>query len=264
MGQDKITAEEREMINQAMEQGRVQSFGARVPARLRPSKPLPASGKEPAGKTPQPRRLPAELPVKDALEWAFCTEKAGFDFDEIGASSGGHRRGISMEQLILERHMLGNVSIDTSGGRSSPAEDAEVIASIVRSALPWGAACFVAEHARAKREPDWMKDAHPQIVPLDWVYGRGGRRGRTADAARLGGGGWPHWKRRNRKGAIVDETVLFTPITWAPTARQVASARRMYLDWWGNLLDVSVALRSVKLSLFKVNSEMPPLTPWRD
>ncbi|NDV52124.1 hypothetical protein [Salipiger sp. PrR003] len=263
MGQDRITPEERAAIEQAIAEGQVQRVEPRVPSNLRPRRPLPVTGREPAGRTPAPRSVPAEMPVKAALEWAFQTEKASFDFDELGASAGGQRKGISMEQLIFERHMLGKVAIDTSPGRSEPAEDAEIIASIVRSVLPWSAACLVADLARAGREPDWMRDAAPRILPIEWVYGRGGARGRTADAARLGAGGWPHQKRRNRKGAIVEDEVLFTPVTVSPTAVQIAAARRMYLEWRGCLLAVRGALQRASLRWFSVTDELPPMMPWK-
>lgn len=259
----KLTAEERAAIDEAVASGMVQTLAPYVPARYRRSPAPVGTDRDPAGKQPRAYELPDRMAVREALEWAFATEKASFDFDEIAATSGGQRQGISMEQLILERSRLGSVSIDTSPGRSEPAEEAQVIASIVRAVLPWHAACFVADLARARTAPDWMPDARPRMEPVEWVYGRGVRRGRTEDASRLGGAGWPHWKRRNRRGAIVEETVLFTPTTWSPSPSVIAHSRRRYLDWWGCLLEVGVALTGVELGRFAVTDDMPAMTPWR-
>lgn len=113
-------------------------------------------------------------------------------------------------------------------------------------------------------KPDWMKGAVPRLVPVEWQFNQYGRQGRTADAAELGQAGWGPVRRRNRKGAMVTDRVRYTPCTWSPTARQVASARRRYLDWWGNLLTLQVALRQVGLRRHTVQDDMPPMTPWRN
>ena len=207
--------------------------------------------------------LPSEMSVRAALEWAFATEKAQIDYDEIGAVSGGHRRGMSVEALLEDRHQLGGVAIDTSPGRSLPAEDAEVIASVVRATLPFYQAVWLAHLARARREPDWMRDATPHFRPVDWVWGRGGKRGRTADAAQLGVEGWRPIKRRNKKNILVEEKIMFTPLVVAPTAKQIAAARREYLDWYSCLLTMQIALRNAGLRRFTINRDMPPLRPWR-
>lgn len=257
----RVTPEERRAIDEAIERGRVSVVKPAVPLRLRERSASAESDKEPASKTPAPYRLPETMSVLAALEWAFRTEKASFEFDEIGGSAGGQRPGRGTEAVLIERGMIG-ATIDTSRGRSEPADDAQVIASIVRNVLPWGTACFVADLARAGREPDWMEDASPRLVPVEWVYGRGVCRGRTGDASRLGSEGWPHWFRRNKNGVRVEEVVLFTPCTWTPTAKQIAGARRIYLDWWGALLEVRAALAHVDLK-FRVTDEMPAMCPWR-
>lgn len=258
-----ITPEEREKIESAIREGRLQRVETVRPIKYR-ERPAPKpSDRQPASKTPPPYRLPDTMSVRQALEWAFMTEKASFDYDEIGATSGGMRSGRGTECLLIERKMIGT-TIDTSPGYSEPAEDAVVIASIVRDVLHWRDAVLVAELARAGREPDWMRDAKPHVIPVEWVYGRGGKRGRTGDSSRLGGEGWRPIKRRNKKGVIVEDIVLFTPVTVRPTADQIARARRGYLDWWGHLLTVGTALRSARIRKFKVTDEMPDLTPWRE
>ena len=250
----RMTPEERALVDQAIANGKVQRIEPRIPMEPNPDPIPPMLRRESSGKVPKVRSpLPAELPVKAALEWAFGIECARFDYDEIGASSGGLRQGRSTEALLAERHAL------------------EVIASVVRASLPWHAACTVADLARAGRTPDWMRDARPQLVPIAWVWGRGGKRGRTGDSAELGTVddadplepvGWPHQRRRNRKGAIVEDVVIFTPCTWTPTAAQIGAARRAYLDWYGWLLEVQWALRNTTLRRFSVNERMPALRPW--
>ncbi|MBR9839914.1 MAG: hypothetical protein GYB50_18740 [Rhodobacteraceae bacterium] len=261
MGQDRITLEERAAIERATAEGRVTRVAGRIPLHMRQRMAPKTTDREPASKAPRPYRLPEAMSVREALEWAFATERASFEFDEVAATSGAVRQGRGIEALLFERGMIGT-TVDVSPGRSEPAEEATIIASVVRHVLPFRAACVVADFARARREPDWMADAEPRILPVEWVYGRGGARGRTGDAAVLGASGWPHHKRRNRRGAIVEDVVLFTPCTWSPTATQIARARRDYLEWWGHLLEIRWALQVTSLRRFRITNAMPPMTPW--
>ncbi|TYB83958.1 hypothetical protein [Oceaniovalibus sp. ACAM 378] len=204
-----------------------------------------------------------QMGVQAALEWAFATEMAQMERDEVGASSGGQRAGVSMEYILYQRFMLGGVAIDTSPGRSSPADDAEVVASVLRATLLWHDASWLADLARTRCVPDCMAGEVPRLRPEDWAFGRGGRVGRRADSRPLGAEGWPPVERRNRKGAVVYDEVSFTPCTWSPTQSQIAGARRRYIDWWGHLLSVMVALQSAGLERIEVTDAMPPMTPWR-
>lgn len=259
---DRLTDDEKRAIEQA--NGKV----VKVPTHTETKTPprvdwdaIPRCSK-PRGPAKGHYALPREMSVRAALEWAFATEKASFEYDEIAASSGGVRSGISMEAILQERAKLGGVQIDTSPGRSLPAEEADIIASVLRSVLPWHQAIWIAELARLRREPNWMRDATPRLVPVDWVWGRGGKRGRTADSHLLGADGWQPVKRRSRKGGIISEPVLFTPCTMTPTFSQIAAARREYLEWYGCLLELQVHLRAAGLRRFTINNQMPPLRPW--
>ncbi|MBL3587636.1 hypothetical protein JMM61_20185 [Rhodovulum sulfidophilum] len=201
------------------------------------------------------------MPVRAALEWAFGTECARLDHDEIEAVGGTGWRPFGMEYVALERAQLGT-RVDTSRGRSRPHDDAELIATVVRNVLPWYAATLVADLARAGRTPDWMSDARPRLKPEDWTVNRWGRHAKTADAATLGIEGWQPIPRRNRKGVIVHDAVRFTPCVWDPTPARIAAARRAYLDWWGYLLAVQAALKGADLTRIEVTRDMPPMRPW--
>lgn len=208
------------------------------------------------------RSVVRELGVWDALQWTFGTECAAMDADELGASSGGQRPALSMEAILEQRFMLGGVKIDTSPGRSDPAEDAEVIASVVRSQLTWHDAVWIADLARAGRMPNAMVGEVPRLLPEEWHGNRHGWRGKASDSAELGDQGWRPVPRRNRKGVIVRDEVRYTPCTWTPTASQIGAARRRYLDWWGHLLTLQIAFRSVGLQRIRITRAMPPMTPW--
>ena len=260
MSRDRLTPEERAAI-EAFE-GEAVRIEQRGPAR---SRQAPESDRKPASKTPPERKpLPAEMGVWPALCWAFGTECAQMDADELGATSGGLRRAMSPEAVLEQRFMLGNVRIDTSPGRSEPPEDAQVTASVVRAQLRWDDAVLMADRARAGQAPDAMVGVVQRLRPEHWTHGRGGPVGKAADAAELGEEGWRPIPRRNRKGFLVRDVVRYTPCKLLPSSPIIAGARRAYLDWWGNLLTLQVAIRSAGLRRFVVSGEMPPITPWID
>ncbi|MCW2305577.1 hypothetical protein M2324_004004 [Rhodovulum sulfidophilum] len=219
---------------------------------------MTAALRSPLRPAPRSRRA---MPVREALEWAFGTECARLDHDEIEAVGGTGWRPFGMEYVALERAQLGT-RVDTSRGRSRPHDDAELIATVVRNVLPWYAATLVADLARAGRTPDWMPDARPRLRPAEWQHNRPNRWGKAADAAALGAEGWQPIPRRNRKGVIVQDAVRFTPCVWTPTQSQIAAARRAYLDWWGYLLEVQAALTAADLARIVVTKDMPPMRPW--
>ncbi|MBL3571820.1 hypothetical protein BV509_17685 [Rhodovulum sulfidophilum] len=200
------------------------------------------------------------MPVRAALEWAFGTECARLDHDEIGAVGGTGWRSYGMEYVALERAQLGT-RVDTSRGRSTPHDDAELIATVVRNTLPWYAATLVADLARAGRTPDWMPDARPRLRPAEWQHNRPGLWAKSRDSSETPDG-WKPIPRRNRKGVIVHDAVRFTPCHWAPTPARIAAARRAYLDWWGYLLAVQAALKAANLARIEVTENMPPMRPW--
>lgn len=272
----RVTREERALIDAALADGRCRridppagNLDRPVSLRLVAPDDRPVASRVP----PAPYAPPAALSVQRALEWAFATECAQMDADEIAATSGAERRARGTEALIAERAVLGKWRIDVSPGRSEPAEEAQIIASMLRHALPWRDAVWLADLARARRVPDLPASDGPRLVPEAWVFGRGCRRGRTADlftpgvAASLGlppRGGWPMGanRERNRKGVTIERPVLFTPCTFAPSASQIAQARRAWLDWWGHLLTVRAAL-GARVGRIAITDDMPPMQPWR-
>ncbi|RAP39368.1 hypothetical protein BYZ73_20910 [Rhodovulum viride] len=212
-------------------------------------------------RVPPASRTRRAMPVRAALEWAFGTECARLDHDEIEAVGGTGWRSYGMEYVALERAQLGT-RVDVSRGRSSPHDDAELIATVVRNTLPWYAATLVADLARAGRTPDWMPDARPRLRPDEWQHNRPRLWAKSRDSSEAPDG-WQPIPRRNRKGVIVHDAVRFTPCHWDPTPGRIAAARRAYLDWWGYLLSVQAALKGADLLGVSVTGDMPSMTPWR-
>lgn len=212
---------------------------------------------------PVPGRKVA-ISILDLVQWAFQRELASLDFDEVGRETGA-TPGFGMEFVLIEQARLG-CRVD-GGGRSDPHPDADVVASAL-AALPEARggrrmAVWIAELARAGAVPDWMGGAVPRLYPRATHINRHGESARTADAAELGSDGWPHWRRRNRRGVLVEEAVLYCPATWRPTAATIAAARRGYLAWWAALHELRANLAgTATLSAFEVDGRMPEMTPW--
>lgn len=199
------------------------------------------------------------MSVQRLLEWAFAEECARLDFDEE-AHRAPNSFAVGPEARLVEQAALG-AKVDTSRGRSYPHHDADIIASVVASLGPEnggaGMAIAVADYARARRCPDWMRDAQPTLVPLDWHENQWGRRGKTAPTGE-------RYKVRNRKGVLVERVVVYTPCTWHPTASQISRARRHYLDWYGALLEIGHRVKTMgSLTHHEVTGQMPRLTPWK-
>lgn len=200
------------------------------------------------------------ISIKGLLEWAFATECATLDYDEIGEVSGGQRPGVGMEHRIMQMGALGKragelVMPDTSVGRSYPHDDAELVATVLRNTVTFNLATRVAELARTCRAPEW--DLGPQrLQPREWGkrnhHGIHGKTEIVREVAYLQRG-----RRRVRKD-------LWVPCEWMPSNSQIAAARRGYLDWWGALLSVVAGLRGVELSRFVLTDRMPPMTPWKE
>ena len=110
-----------------------------------------------------------EMTIQQALEWAFATECARLDFDELG-SNEFDRPGCDIISVIQRRGALG-CTVD-GGGFSDPHPDAQIIAAAVE-ALPIEVggkrmATVVAECARARRMPEWQDDERHGVVPCGW------------------------------------------------------------------------------------------------
>lgn len=195
--------------------------------------------------------------VQQILEWAFGRECAQIRTDPHARLEGEARPGIDTLWIMAQRADLGGVRIDTSIGRSYPHDDAEIVAAIVEN-LPSsrggiGMAIRIAELARAGITPDWMPEARPRVVPVEWRDCKHGRFAKTDVAEVI--------KYRHR-GRMVTREARFCPVTFAPSAAYIASARRGYLDWWGALQEIAVNLRCVELRDHLVTDQMPPHSPW--
>lgn len=200
--------------------------------------------------------------VLEIIEWAFQREKVGVDFDEIEREAGA-KPGVGMEYILMEQARLG--CRVQGGGTSSAHHDADIVASTL-AVLPESCggrrmAIWIAELARSGRVPEWQSEL--QVRPMATSTNRHGTRARTSDAAELGSIGWPHQARRKRNGSIALEPVLYSPIEIRPTAREIASMRRGYLQWWSALLEIKSALQSSHLTSHVVTNVMPPSAPWK-
>ncbi|WP_109464393.1 hypothetical protein [Albibacillus kandeliae] len=197
--------------------------------------------------------------IRELLEWAFRTECARIEFDEIRESSGVTMREVGTEYILMRRGILG-CQID-GGGRSDPHPDADIVASAV-AALPEGhggrqMALRIAELARIGAEPDWMPGATLACVPVSWAAQV--KQGKLyAKTTSLGIGKYSY-RGRERE---YDRRVC--PVTYRNDAQQIGSARRAYLQWWGALLELRETFRVYGgLSSFSVTDEMPRQTPWK-
>ena len=194
-----------------------------------------------------------ELSTQAALEWAFGTEHAQLDFDDLRPE--GQRAGRDTIATMMDRGVLG-CKID-GGGRSRAADDAEVIANVL-AALPVALggrpmAISIAEWARAGAAPDWMPDATPRCVPVEWRNTKHGYFARAEVVA---------VETVVFRGRKIEHQVLACPITYAPSAQQIGMARRRYLDWYGALLHLRHDLRGDLLAGIRLTDAMPPLSPW--
>lgn len=198
------------------------------------------------------------ISVRALLEWAFAVECATLDFDEVGQVAGS-MPSCGAEHRIYQQLSLGKVRgegvrPDTSFGRSLPHDDAEIVATVLRNAVPFSLAVQVAELSRTCRIPRW--DLGPQrLEPAEWgKRNHLGRFGKTEVCSRVEYG--CRGRRRVREE-------LWVPCRWVPSASQIAAARRGYLNWWGALLLVAGGLRGVELSRFTLSDSMPEMEPWK-
>lgn len=202
------------------------------------------------------RAAKREMSIKAALEWAFGTEHAQLDFDDLAPE--GARPGMSTIWLMMQRGALG-CQID-GGGRSRPASDAETIA-LVLATLPVALggkpmAASIAELARAGAAPEWNIDMTHRCVPRGWSYEN--QHGRFASTVVVETVEVP-----GRRGARARFDVLACPVTYVPTASQIAMVKRRYMDW-------RLALRHLRAELsvpgvlngVVLTKAMPEPAPW--
>lgn len=202
----------------------------------------------------------AEISVKGLLEWAFATECASLDFDEVGAVAGGSMPSHGSEYKIFQQLSLGKergegVKPDTSFGRSYCHDDADLVASALRNTVEFSLAVQVATYSRMCQVPKW--DLGPQrLQPLRWQKGNQyGARGKQEVCRTI------RYTVRGRKRERKD---MWVPCHWVPSSAQIAAARRAYLDWWGALLSVLYYLREEEFDKFVLTDRMPPMSPWKN
>jgi hypothetical protein len=197
-----------------------------------------------------------EMSIRAALEWAFGIEYAQLDFEDPVPQ--GARPGMSTIWLMMQRGALG-CQID-GGGTSRAAEDAETIAAALAT-LPLALggkpmAANIAAWARAGIAPDWQIDLTPRCVPRQWSSeNQHGRFAKTTvvETVEIAG----------KRGRMAKFDVLACPITFVPTAAQVAMVRRRYLDWCLALTHLrSVLVPQGVLQQISLTQFLPIATPW--
>lgn len=199
------------------------------------------------------------ISIRALLQWAFANECASLDFDEVGSALGIGLPAAGAEYRIAQQLALGTrqgegVRPDTSFGRSYPHVDAEIVATILRNAVPFSLALRVAELSRACQVPKWDL-GQPYLQPRTWgKRNQCGAYGRTEVCRTI------EYVHRGRKRVRHE---LWVPCVWMPSSSQIAGARRGYLDWWGALVAVSADLKCVKLQRFTLSDHMPPMCPWK-
>lgn len=196
-----------------------------------------------------------DISILGLIEWAFQRECASLDFDEL-ASTAGERPAVSPLWMLMQRHNLG-CKVD-GGGRSDPHPDADIVASAL-AALPDARGgrrmgIWIAELARAGLRPDWMPGAVTRCVPVEVQQHKHGSFAKSEPCGSV---------RVVSRGKLREVEMRWCPVTFTPTAQQIASARRAYLDWWGALHDLRHSFRAYGgLTAWRVTEEMPPRTPW--
>ena len=137
--------------------------------------------------------------------------------------------------------------------------DADVIAAIV-AGMPDSLggirmAIRVAELARAGLNPDWMPGVVPRCVPVETKRNQRGERSTSAVVGT---------ERVLTRGKWRTVEVLACPVTWRPHPEQIASARRIYEDWFKALDWVREGLMECRmLREFAVSATMPTVLPWQ-
>lgn len=211
----------------------------------------------------QPARGSAQatpVSIQELLEWAFRSECAQLEFDEIRASSGAPIQSYGAEYLLIQRQLLG-CKID-GGGRSEPHPDAEIVASAV-AALPVShggrpMAIRIAELARAGMVPDWAPGARMICEPVQWQsqLKHGRRHAKTVAVGK---------ERYVYRGRLREYEVRLCPVRFRNDADYLASLRREYLRWWSALRELRETFRVYGgLSAFAVTGTMPVMWPWTE
>lgn len=201
-------------------------------------------------------RMRRQISIQSLLEWAFADECASIDFEDEGTLAIGYG-SIGNAYLMEQRGKLG-CRID-GGGRSLPDPDADLVAAAV-AVLPEGCggrrmAVQIAELARARATPDAFVGVQSRCEPKGWRINQNGKRAETESLGiEIDTSG-----RKARR-----HNVLICPVVYRPDNAQIAAARRNYLQWWSALTELRITFEiHTNLSRWRVDSRMPPMTPWK-
>lgn len=210
------------------------------------------------------RGVAREIGIWPLIVWAFRNECAQLEFDDGRTEPTAGFGYASMTSIIAQHEQLG-CRVD-GGGRSDPHPDADIVASAL-SVLPEGCggkrmALVMVDLARSGAMPEWA--VRTAIEPRCMIRKRYGCHAETDDARHLGAQGWQPTERRNRRGAVVLETVRYCPVTVRGDAAEIAAKRRAYLLWWSALLELRSTLQiGGDLSAWRVTDAMPARQPWQ-
>jgi len=195
------------------------------------------------------------LTIREALEWAFATERARLDFDDDKPEVV--RPAVSPLWTVMQRGALG-CQID-GGGFSPPSADADCIATAV-ARLPRelggrGMALRIAELARAGQAEDWGKGLKARCIPVEWKAEN--QHGPQAVTVLVG------YERIEVRGRSREFEVRACPVTYTATAARIASARAAWVSWRKALAWLAVKL-SVQGVLDRVTiiAGLPEAEPW--
>ena len=209
--------------------------------------------------------------IWDALQWAFAVECAEtFDPDDRRISGGRGFRSVGIEAVLAEKAALGDVRIDTSPGRSWPADDADRIATALSVGTDRRTRRIVEDHARWMWPPDWMPGARGRLVPLAWSrrpgpdlpsgLGRKTKVGSVAIARDV-----PHPRNPARTiRRVRREDVFATPASWETHPDEIRAARAEYDLWWFGVAATLAVIETsgVRLDRFDLSDRLPPFRPW--
>lgn len=201
-------------------------------------------------------KLRQEIGIQALLEWAFAVEHAQVDFEDPGTLALGYHP-IGNAARMADRGALG-CRID-GGGRSLPADDADLVAAAVaRLPLNLGGrtmAITVAEYARTQQTPDAMISVVPRCVPVSTRQNQTGTWAQTEHVCYV-------TDRSGRKARRFDSRVC--PVTYTPDAATIGRARRKYLAWWAAVFELrSMLISHGNLSRWTLTKAMPPHSPWK-
>ena len=199
-------------------------------------------------------RLRRTLTIRQAVEWAFATEKARLDF---GDTVGRNLPEASPLWTVMRRGALGT-KID-GGGHSLPAHDADMIAAVLAKLPPElggrGMALRIAELARAGQAEDWGQDLKSRCIPVAWRAEN--QHGPQAVAEAVG------VERIEVRGRVREFAVLWCPVRFTATADRVASARAAWTRWRKALAWLAEALTAQgALDRLTIAPGLPEATPW--